>query len=99
MVPEHRNFEVFLLLAQIDWHIVEVKGRVAMPRSARTGTIRRPLPGDVLNVSRIEHETALNEIETNRRRFERNEQRITSLERAVAELKALVRMLSAERPR
>ncbi len=57
---------------------------------------RTPLPGEVLNVSRIEHETALNEIDTNRRRFAANEHRITMLEHEVAELKKLVLSL---RPR
>jgi len=57
---------------------------------------RTPLPGEVLNVSRIEYESALNEIDTNRRRFETNEHRITMLEREVAELKKLVQFL---RPR
>jgi len=54
------------------------------------------ITGEVLNVSRIEHESALNEIDTNRRRFETNEHRITMLEREVAELKKLVQFL---RPR
>jgi hypothetical protein len=67
-----------------------------MSRSAKPPTHRRlPLPGDVLNVSRIEYETAVTEIDTNRRRFERNEQRISALEHEVAELK---RLLSSVRP-
>jgi hypothetical protein len=69
-----------------------------MTRPAKAEGMRMPLPGDALNVSRIEHETALNEIDTNRRRFEHNEQRIAVLEREVSELRTLVRTL-AERGR
>jgi len=64
--------------------------------STKMSARRRPLPGEVLNVSRIEHETALNQIDTNRRRFEANEHRINTLEHEVAELKRLVQSL---RPR
>lgn len=55
------------------------------------------LPGDILNVSRIEYETAVSEIDTNRRRFERNEQRLTALEREIAVLKKLVQTLHPSR--
>jgi len=53
---------------------------------------RATLPGDILNVSRIEYETACDQIVTNRRRFERNELRITALEQEVATLKKLLRV-------
>ena len=64
-----------------------------LPHAAKKHEPRRakpPLPGEVLDVSRIEHETLGDEVIANRRRFERLERQVTVLAARVAELEKLL---------
>jgi hypothetical protein len=71
-----------------------------MAKTAKAALSVRPqLPGDVLNVSRIEHDSLASEVVHTSRRFDRNDLRMSELEREITDLKQIVHALQAEHRR